>query len=150
MKNDVTALDAQLVAQLQHEKLVLLHTIDHESGAPTSSAISWVTAPNEGKLRIALDQRSRLVANLKQNPKASVTIFALHTVHVVYGQAVPVHEHLPEVPIKLACFDIQVETVRDGMFYGARIATEPEYEKIYDKRAAQKLDTQVFQAMNKA
>jgi hypothetical protein len=36
------------------------------------------------------------------------------------------------------------------MFYGARLSATPEYEKTYDKRAADKLDGQVFAAMKKA
>lgn len=143
-------LDENLFVQLQKEKLVLLHTVDEESGAPTSSAISWVYAPEPGVIRFALDQRSRLVANMKANPAVSVTIFANNTVNVVSGQAKLVTESLDEVPFKLTCFDVAIDGVRDGMFYGARIATEPEYEKTYDKRAAEKLDNQVFAAMKKA
>jgi hypothetical protein len=36
------------------------------------------------------------------------------------------------------------------MFYGARLSVVPDYEKTYDKRAADKLDGQVFAAMRKA
>jgi len=57
---------------------------------------------------------------------------------------------LDGVPFKLSCFDIHVEQVRDAMFYGSRLSVAPEYEKTYDKRAAEKLDNQVFAAMKKA
>ncbi|BBH21247.1 hypothetical protein Back11_25920 [Paenibacillus baekrokdamisoli] len=59
-------------------------------------------------------------------------------------------EALEDVPFKLVCFDIEIGEIRDAMFYGARLSTQPEYEKTYDKRAADKLDGQVFAAMKKA
>jgi hypothetical protein len=146
----VTSLNEKLYSELQHEKLVLLHTIDSESGAPTSSAISWVLAPHPETIRFAVDQRSRLVANLKANNKVSLTIFANNTVNIVYGNATVVVDELAEVPFKLTCVDIHIESIRDGMFYGSRISVEPAYEKTYDKRAAEKLDAEVFAAMKKA
>jgi hypothetical protein len=143
-------LDDTLFAQLQQERLVLLHTIDAETGSPTSSAISWVIAPNNQVVRFAVDQRSRLVANIKANDKVSLTVFANNTVNIVYGVAKVVTDALDDVPFKLACVDIRIDNVRDGMFYGSRISVEPAYEKTYDKRAAEKLDGQVFAAMKKA
>ncbi|GIQ67985.1 hypothetical protein DUZ99_05230 [Xylanibacillus composti] len=150
MTDVATTLNEALFAQLQLEKLTLLHTIDAESGAPTSSAISWIYAKSPETVRFALDQRSRLIENMKKNPAVSLTIFAANTVNIVQGKASVVTDALDEVPFKLTCFDVSIEAVRDGMFYGARISTEPEYEKTYDKRAAEKLDQQVFAAMKKA
>lgn len=150
MSDVIKLLDDNLFEQFQQEKLVLLHTIDAESGAPTSSAISWVFAPDRQVIRFALDQRSRLVANMQANKQVSLTIFANNTVNIVAGIA-RVHEQpLADVPFALACVDIHIEAIRDGMFYGSRISVEPAYEKTYDKRAAEKLDNQVFDAMKKA
>jgi len=150
MAEPVTVLPESLVAQLQNETFVLLHTIDAESGAPTSNAISWVFAPDERTLRFAVDGRSRLVRNLTENPAVCVTVFAEGTVHAVYGRAAVAVDGLEGVPFKLVCFDIAVASVGDAMFYGARLSMRPEYEKTYDKRAAAKLDGQVFDAMRKA
>lgn len=146
MAEPMTALPEQLVEQLQKEPLVLLHTIDAESQAPTSSAISWVKALDAETLRLALDKRSRLIANMKANPKVTLTIFGAGSVFAVNGSAAVAAEEMEGVPLKLSCFDIKVEFVRDAMFYGARLATEPAYEKIYNKAAAEKLDNQVFTA----
>jgi hypothetical protein len=140
----------KLYQRLQHERFVLLHTIAEESGTPTSNAISWIYAVNSSKLRLAVDARSKLVANMRANPQAAVTVFAAGTVYAIYGQAVIVTEALADVPIKLACFDIAISEVREAMFYGARITVEPEFVKTYDKRAADRLDNQVFAAMRKA
>lgn len=150
MAEPITELSEALFAALQNESFVLLHTIDAESGSPTSNAISWVFAPNPRTLRFAVDARSRLVANLKAKPDTVVTLFAGGTVQAVYGKAVLVKDGLDDVPFKLVCFDIVIDAVRDAMFYGARLSVQPEYEKTYDKRAADKLDGQVFAAMKKA
>jgi hypothetical protein len=51
---------------------------------------------------------------------------------------------------KAACIEVEVEALRDAMYYGSRISAMPEVEKTYDKRAADKLDAQVFAALQKA
>lgn len=150
MAKTETALSDALYAQLQHENFVLLHTVDAENGSPTSSAISWIYAVDSHRLRFALDGRSRLIANLKASPEVSVTLFGGGSVHAVYGQAKVVSDKLEGVPFPLACVDIEVSAIRDAMFYGARLTALPEYEKTYDKRAADRLDGQVFDAMKKA
>lgn len=150
MAEAITALTDALRASLQEEKLVLLSTIDSDSGAPTVSAISWVYAPSDKTVRFAIDARSRLVGNLRGNANATVTLFAEGSVHAIYGTAAVVADTLEGVPFKLVCFELAVDAVRDAMFYGARISVEPAYEKTYDQRAAAKLDGQVFDAMKKA
>jgi hypothetical protein len=46
--------------------------------------------------------------------------------------------------------EISIKEVRDVMFYGSKIITEPQYDKTYDKVAAERLDKQVMEAMKKA
>ncbi|MBW7473673.1 pyridoxamine 5'-phosphate oxidase family protein [Paenibacillus oenotherae] len=150
MTEVVTTLSEEVFNQLQKEPFVLLHTIDADSGSPTSSAISWIYAPNDSTLRFAIDGRSRLSANMTANAAVSVTVFAPSAVQTVYGKAKLVTDALEDVPFKLVCFDIEIEVIRDAMFYGARLSSLPQYEKTYDLRAAEKLDGQVFAAMKKA
>lgn len=150
MAETLTALPEQLFAILQKESFALLSTIDHESGAPTMNAISWLYAKDDTTIRFAVDQRSRIVTNVSKNPLVNLTFIGAGSVHAIYGSARQVTDALPEVPFKLACYDIDVSTVRDAMFYGAKISVAPEYEKTYDQRAAEKLDNQVFDAMQKA
>ena len=104
MSRDKTAteLSEALFTKLQSETLVLLHTIDAETGAPTSSAISWVYAPDRNKIRFALDQRSRLVNNIRNNEQVALTVFATGTIHSIHGRAQLVTEALEGVPFKLA------------------------------------------------
>jgi hypothetical protein len=150
MAETITALPEQLFAALQKESFGLLSTIDFESGAPCMNAISWLYATDPGTVRFAVDQRSRIVSNLKNNPLLNLTYVGVGSVHAIYGSGRIVTDALAEVPFKLTCVDIEITAVRDAMFYGARISVTPEYEKTYDKRAAEKLDGQVFNAMKKA
>jgi hypothetical protein len=150
MAETLIALNEQLFLELQKESLVLLSTVDAETGSPHTTAVSWLYATQPDRLRFAIDQRSRIIENLRQNPLVNVTAFAEGTVHAIYGTARIVTDTLEGVPFKLTCVDIHISAVRDAMFYGSRISVTPEYEKTYDKRAAQKLDGQVFTAMKKA
>jgi hypothetical protein len=150
MAETITALTEKLFSALQKETLVLLSTIDAETGAPSTTAVSWLYATHPDRLRFAIDQRSRIVANIRSNSLVNVTAFSEGTVHAIYGSAQIVVDALNEVPFKLTCVDISISAVRDAMFYGSRISVTPEYEKTYDKRAAEKLDGQVFDAMKKA
>lgn len=150
MAEAATALNEQLMATLQKETFVILNTADADTGAPSVNAISWVYAKDEGTIRFAVDGRSRIIANIKAKPQAAVSLFAAGSFHAVYGDARVVTEELAGVPFKLACIDVHIREVRDAMFYGARVSAVPEYEKTYDKRAADKLDGQVFEAMKKA
>ncbi|WP_240416981.1 pyridoxamine 5'-phosphate oxidase family protein [Paenibacillus periandrae] len=150
MAETISALPEQLYTALQKESFALLSTIDFESGSPSMNAISWLYAVHSGTIRFAVDSRSRIVSNIKSNSQVNLTFVGEGSVHAIYGTARIVTEALNDVPIKLTCLDIEITAVRDAMFYGARISTAPEYEKTYDKRAADKLDTQVFDAMKKA
>jgi hypothetical protein len=150
MAETITALTEPLFTALQNEIIVLLSTIDAETGAPSTTAVSWLYATEPGIIRFAIDQRSRIIANIRNNALVNVTVFAEGTVHAIYGSAHIIVDALEAVPFKLACVDISISAVRDAMFYGSRISVTPEYEKTYDKRAAEKLDKQVFDAMKKA
>ncbi|WP_308638892.1 pyridoxamine 5'-phosphate oxidase family protein [Paenibacillus silvisoli] len=150
MTGSVTVLTDELLSGLEKEPFVLLHTIDADNGYPTSSAMSWIYAVNRSTLRFVIDGRSRLQANMASNPSVSVTVFAPGTVQTVYGSARLVTDAWEDVPFKLACFDIEIDSIRDAMFFGARLSARPETEKTYERRAADKLDGQVFAAMKKA
>jgi hypothetical protein len=150
MAETSTTLNEQLFSILQKETFVILNTVDAETGAPAVNAVSWVYAKDAETIRFSVDGRSRIIANVKKNPRVAVSLFATGTFHAIYGDALLVTEELPAVPFKLACIDIHIREIRDAMFYGARVSVQPEYEKTYDKRAADKLDGQVFEAMKKA
>ncbi|WP_020615602.1 pyridoxamine 5'-phosphate oxidase family protein [Paenibacillus daejeonensis] len=150
MSKTMTALNDELFTHLQQQSFVLLHTTDAELGRPTSSAISWIYAPTRDKLRFAIDTRSSLSENLEANPHVCVTVFASGGVYTVHGRAVRVVPVLEDVPFEVSCFDIEIDSWRNAMYAGSRLAAAPVSEKTYDQRAADKLDGQVFDAMRKA
>lgn len=150
MAETITVLNDRLFAALQKEAFVILSSEDVETGFPSVNAISWVYAKDNMTIRLAIDSRSRITANIKARPKVAVSLFAEGSFHVIFGEAEFVTEELPGLPFKVGCIDIHIKLVRDAMFYGGRVYVQPEYEKTYDQRAADKLDGQVFEAMKKA
>jgi len=139
-----------LFDELQKERFVTLATVDYETGGPNVSAISWVFAKDEGTVYFAVDNRSRILENIKNNPNAVINLIANESTYSIQGQASIKEERLSDVPLKLALVEISIQEVRDVMFYGSKIVTEPQYDKTYDKSAAEKLDRQVMEAMKKA
>ncbi|WP_150266313.1 pyridoxamine 5'-phosphate oxidase family protein [Paenibacillus tepidiphilus] len=150
MSEAVAQLNESLLSMLQSETFVLLNTVDAESGGPTSTAVSWIYAVSPSTLRLAIDHRSRLVNNIKTNPLITVTVFGESTVYAINGHASVRQDPLEDVPFKMCCFDVEIAAVRNALFYGAALESAPKYAKVYDARAAEKLDGQVFAAMKKA
>lgn len=144
------SLSEELFALLQQERFTTLGTIDHETGAPVVSSLSWVYAPSPQKIRFAVDNRSRIIANIAKEPQVVLHLIGAGSSYAINGKAALAIERMEEVPLKLAMIEVAIETVRDVMFYGSRISVEPQYEKTYDKNAAAKLDNQVMTALRKA
>jgi len=141
------SLNEQLLPLLQKERFVLLSTVDNETGAPNMNAISWIFAPNESSIFFAVDNRSRIVQNIKANEQVTLTLIGGGSVYAIAGNALIETENMEGVPLKLAKVVVSITEVRDVMFYGSRISVEPDYEKTYDKQAAEKLDHQVMSAL---
>ena len=139
-----------LFDELQKERFVTLATIDYETGGPNVSAISWVLAKDEGTIYFAVDNRSRILENINKNNQVVINLIANESTYSIQGQARVKEERLPDVPLKLALVEVVINEVRDVMFYGSKIVTEVQYDKTYDKKAAERLDNQVMDAMKKA
>ncbi len=139
-----------LFEELQSERFVTLATVDYETNGPNVSAISWVLASDEHTLLFAVDQRSRIIQNIKGNPLVVVNLIANESTYSISGKAEVSQEKLNGVPLKLTLVKLAIIEVRDVMFYGSKISAVPAYEKTYDKKAADRLDRQVIEAMKKA
>ncbi|RNB90911.1 hypothetical protein EDM59_00565 [Brevibacillus nitrificans] len=144
------SLSEELYGLLQKERFVTLATIDHESGSPALSSLSWTYAASSDLIRFAVDNRSRILTNITKEPQVVLHLIGAGSSYAINGQAVVKSERLEGVPLKLAMVEIAIEAVRDIMFYGSRISVEPQYEKTYDKNAAAKLDNQVMEALKNA
>ncbi|MDE5413116.1 pyridoxamine 5'-phosphate oxidase family protein [Alkalihalobacterium chitinilyticum] len=143
-------LTEELLPLLQSERFVTIATVDHETGTPNVNAISWVFAPSQEKVRFAVDNRSRIIENINNHSGVTLNLIGNGSTYSIVGDASVIQEKMDDVPLKLALVEINIKEVRDVMFYGARIAVEPKYEKTYDANAAAKLDSQVMDSMKKA
>ncbi|KQL44087.1 hypothetical protein AN963_21905 [Brevibacillus choshinensis] len=141
------SLSEELFGLLQKERFVTLGTIDHESGSPSLSSLSWTYASSVDSIRFAVDNRSRILTNIAKEPQVVLHLIGAGSSFAINGRATLKTERLEGVPLKLAMVEITIEAVRDIMFYGSRISVEPQYEKTYDKNAAAKLDNQVMEAL---
>lgn len=139
-----------LFDELQQERFITVATVDHESGGPNVSAVSWVLAKNEETIYFAIDCRSRVIQNINNNNKVVINVIANESIYSISGDAVIKIELLEGVPLKLTLVELMIKEVRDVMFYGSKITTAPEYDKTYDKVAANRLDLQVMEAIKKA
>ncbi|MFC0473031.1 pyridoxamine 5'-phosphate oxidase family protein [Halalkalibacter kiskunsagensis] len=150
MANQVEqGLTEEMLPLLQKERYVTIATVDFEKGIPNVNAISWVYAPTLQKIRFAIDNRSRILENIKANEGVVMSLIANGSTYSIAGLARIVLEKMEGVPLKLALIELEVNEVRDVMFYGAKMMTEPSYEKTYDAEAAAKLDRQVMEALKK-
>ncbi|MGB7998673.1 MAG: pyridoxamine 5'-phosphate oxidase family protein [Anaerobacillus sp.] len=145
MPNKVdSTLSNELLNILKREQYVLLSTIDHETAGPNMSAISWLYAADTQSIVFAVDQKSRIVTNIKANDQITITLIGNESTYAIGGRAELVEEKMEDVPLKLTMYKLHIREVRDVMFYGAKMSVAPAYEKTYDPEAAAKLDRAVM------
>lgn len=142
-------LSQEMIDFLQGEKLIVLSTIDHESGAPAVSCISWLVAAGPQEIRFAIDPRSRIILNIEKNPTCTLLFIGLGSCYAIAGQAHSDRQQLPDVSIKMTQVVVKVTEIREVMFYGSKITQEPAYEKTYNEELAKKLDDAVYTALRK-
>jgi len=151
MANEVEPhLIKELFEELQTERYVTIATIDHETGGPNVSAISWLLAKDEKTILFAADSRSRIIENIKGNRLVAITLVANESTYSIQGKAEVTTGRIDGIPIKLSLVKMEIDEVRDVMFYGSKIVSEPMYDKIYDPAAASRLDQQVMETLKKA
>lgn len=140
---------APLEEVLKKERYVNVATVDYETGGPNINAISWIYAKDEKTLFFAVDKRSRMVKNIEKNPAVAISLIANETTYSISGDA-EIKGEIEGIPLKLMIVKVSIKEVRDVMFYGSRISSEPKYDKMYDHEAAAKLDQKVMDALIKA
>jgi hypothetical protein len=144
MNNIEGQLNVKLFKLLQKECFLLLHTINYESNSPQVNAISWVYAPDYNTIRFAVVNKSRIVKNIESSRTICLTLIDDESTYGIYGNAKVVVENSNSIPLSLAIIEVSITEIRDVMFYGSKITRYPQHEKIYDKEAAAKLDSQVM------
>ena len=142
-------LSKKLFELLQKEQFVTLATVDHELGGPNKHALSWLLAKDEKTILFAVNSRSKIVENIEKQPLIAITVVGVGSTYSIMGKAKLLVENMEDLPLKLSLLELEINEVHDVMFYGSRIVTEPVYEFIYDREAAEKLDKQVMAAIKK-
>ncbi len=144
------SLTQRLYDYLQQERFVLLSTVDFETEGPNVSALSWVLAKDKQTIVFAVDNRSRIIHNINKNNKIAINVIVEESSYSISGNASMQQERINGIPLPIALIQLNIKEVRDVMFYGSKITTQPEYDKTYDLEAATRLDRQVMDAMKKA
>ncbi|WP_047154451.1 pyridoxamine 5'-phosphate oxidase family protein [Aneurinibacillus tyrosinisolvens] len=144
-----TSLTKEQMELFNGETLVLLSTVDADSNTPGILAISWVKAYSENKIRFSVTNTSRTVANIKANPRVTLSVIGLETVYSIVGTCTILEEKMEGVAMPLVKVEVDVTAVFESMFWGAKIVQEPRFEKTYDLEKAKALDNQVYEAMLK-
>lgn len=138
-----------LLTELQYQRLVTLSTVDYETGGPNVNAISWVFAKDDKTIMFVVHKRSRIVKNIKNNKKVVINVIMNKSSYSISGNAHIKETKLGTIPLKLALIKLDITEVRDVMFYGAEITSEPEFEFTYDKEAAERLNKQIDFALKR-
>ncbi|CAG9619859.1 pyridoxamine 5'-phosphate oxidase family protein [Sutcliffiella rhizosphaerae] len=138
-----------LITALQKELLVTISTVDHETGGPNVSAVSWLYAMDARTILLAVNASSRIVDNILHHHNLVVNVMANESVYAIYTQAKVKQKRMENVPLNLSLLQLNIQEVRDVMFYGAKISSTPAFEKTYDLEAAKKLDQQVMDSLRK-
>lgn len=140
-------LSQELIAHLQNPQLVLVTTIDADSGWPSNILITWVLALDGERLRLAADAGGRIITNVKGDEKVLLTIMTPGACHTIEGNGRVAADRLNGPKLQLGCVEVQVQAVRDVTFYGGRVTAAPRYEVTYDEGLKETLDRSVFDAM---
>ena len=140
-------LSEELVNYLQGERVVTLASIDAENGSPNILCISWLLAIDASTLRLAIDSRSKLLTNIEKDARVTVSVLGAGSAYAITGRARKYAEKLEGSTLNMSGVQIDVEAVRDVMFYGGKLTAEPAYDKTYDKALAEKYDNEIYAAL---
>lgn len=147
MSKVLTELTPEMVEALQGKSIVLLNVVEKESGGIYSTALSWVFAVNATTIRFAIDAKSDFIKIIEQDPAVLMNFVAQESVFSVTGKASVKVAKTEELTLKLALLEVEVEGIRDIIFYGGKITTNPEFIKTYNADLAKKLDNEVKEAI---
>lgn len=147
MKKAATSLSEAISVQLQGKSLVFLQAVNPEDQSIYSTALSWIYATSPTTIHFAIDSKSQLIDLLAKNPHVTLNVVADESTHAITGKAQLKERKAEGISIHLALLEISVEEVRDIMFFGGKIVTEPAFIKTYDQKLIDKLDNEVSEAV---
>lgn len=143
MGKPMNELAPEMISLMQGSTIVLLSTVHKQAEKVYTTALSWVYAVNEKTIRFAIDAKSEFVTILEHDPQLVLTVIGLGSVYAISGQARVSIRQTEGITLKLAVLEVAVEEVRDIIFYGGKVTTEPSFSKTYNAELAKKLDQEV-------
>ncbi|WP_079913745.1 pyridoxamine 5'-phosphate oxidase family protein [Paenibacillus sp. 32352] len=147
MSKVITELSAEMIEQLQGQTIVLLNVVNKETGDIYSTALSWVYATDSGTIRFAIDAKSDFVRIVQEDPRVLLNFVSKETVYSVKGAASVKVARTEELTLKMALIEVQVQEIRDIIFYGGKIVAQPAFVKTYNADLIKKLDDEMKQAL---
>ncbi|WP_168188829.1 hypothetical protein [Thermoflavimicrobium daqui] len=143
MGKPIEELSPDMISLIQGNTIVLLNIVHKENERVYTTALSWVYAMNGKTIRFAIDAKSEFVKILENDPDLVLNFIGHESVYSVIGKATIKTRQTKGTTLKLAVLEVDVEEVRDIMFYGGKIVTEPLFIKTYNAELAVKLDREV-------
>jgi len=148
-KKVATELSPAMIDYLQGKAIVFLQAIDPETESIYSTALSWVYATDSTTIHFAVDSKSKLIDIFQQQPQATLNFIGCESAYAISGKVAIKERKAEDVSIQLAILALQVEEVRDIIFYGGKIVTNPAFIKTYKQELIEKLDREVYQAIQR-
>ncbi|KIL41981.1 hypothetical protein SD70_03730 [Gordoniibacillus kamchatkensis] len=147
MSKVINELSPEMAEQLQGQSIVFVNVVNKETGDIYSTVLSWVYAVSPTAIRFAIDAKSDFVRILQQDPRLVMNFIAQETVFSVKGQAAVKVAQTEGLTLKMALIEVTVEEIRDIMFYGGKIVTQPAFVKTYKEDLIKKLDDEMRNAL---
>lgn len=130
---------------LQTPQIASIVTIHNKDLSPVVSCISWIYSFNENTIFFAIDSRSITVENINVHNKICLHVFTNHSVYSINGTATIIQNPIEQLPLNLALIKIEVNEVRDVMFYGSTINQTPQIQLNYAPMMAKSLEEKVYE-----
>lgn len=139
-------LTKEWVETLNNAPLIGLITVNPDTLESQINAISWIRV-NEttGHVRIAVGHQSECVENLQKGSPITLSLIDQKGYHMLRGKAAL--SDLKKATIKYYVIECTIEEIQNVMFYGGVISQAPTYTKNYDPALAEKLDHEIYHAL---
>lgn len=147
MKKLATELSEEIIEYLQGKAIVFLQAVDPANQSIYSTALSWIYATSSTTIHFAIDSKSKLIEIFEQQPQATLNFIGCESAFAISGKAKLIQRKAKGVSINLAIVKVEVEEVRDILFFGGKVVKNPEFIKTYNPKLVEKLDREVYQSI---
>ena len=141
-----TILTKEWVDTFNRSPLIGVITVNPDTLESQINAVSWSRANEEtGQIRIAVGHQSECIEYLQKGSPITLGLIDQKGYYMFRGKAKL--SDLKKDTIKYYVIDCLIEEIKDVMFYGGAINQAPTYIKTYDASLAEKIDNEIYQAL---